>query len=100
MRSRRPTKRGAQIDEEVKRMTEGAYERAKELLRKHSREHHLLAETLLEYETLTGDEVRALITTGQKPKRPVINKEGGKRGDNSVIGATSLTPVSIDRGTD
>lgn len=87
----------AQIDEEVKRMTEGAYERAKDLLKRHSKEHHLLAETLLEYETLTGDEVRAVIMNGTKPKRPVINKEGGQRGDTSVIGAKSRSPVSIYR---
>jgi ATP-dependent metalloprotease len=85
----------AQIDEEVKRMTEGAYERAKDLLKRHSKEHHLLAETLLEYETLTGEEVRALIMNGTKPKRPVINKEGGQRGDTSVIGAKGRSPVSI-----
>jgi ATP-dependent metalloprotease len=76
----------AKIDLEVKRMTDASYERAKDLLKKHSKEHHLLAETLLEYETLTGDEVRELIKRGAKPKRPVINKEGGQRGDTSIIG--------------
>lgn len=76
----------AKIDLEVKRMTDASYERAKDLLKKHSKEHHLLAETLLEYETLTGDEVRELIKRGVKPKRPVINKEGGQRGDTSIIG--------------
>jgi len=42
------------IDVEVKRLTEAAYIRAKELLKNYSREHRLLAETLLEYETLSG----------------------------------------------
>jgi ATP-dependent metalloprotease len=78
-----------QIDTEVKRMTDAAYKRAKDLLMKHSREHKLLAETLLEYETLTGDEVRDIILKRQKPKRPVINKEGGRRGDQSVVGGTA-----------
>jgi hypothetical protein len=63
------------LDVEVKRMTDAAYDRAKDLQRKHSKEHHLLAETLLEYETLTGEEVRELIKRGVKPKRPVINKD-------------------------
>merc|ERR1740139_442120 len=73
------------IDSEVKGLTEAAYNRAKDLLKKHSREHRLLAETLLEYETLTGDEVRTLILKGTKPNRPVINMQGGARGDCSVL---------------
>jgi len=75
----------AQIDAEVKRMTQESYKRAKDLLNKYAFEHRLLAETLLEYETLTGDEVRELVKTRKKPNRPVINKDGGKRGDTSGL---------------
>lgn len=67
----------AKIDDEVKRLTEASYKRATEMLKKHSKRHHLLAQTLLEYETITGEEVRALVLKGKKPKRPVINKNGG-----------------------
>lgn len=73
------------IDAEVKRLTDESYKRAKELLSKYSRQHHLLATTLLEYETLTGDEVRDLIHKGIKPKRPVINKDEGARGNREVL---------------
>eukprot|EP00584_Thalassiosira_punctigera_P018141 CAMPEP_0172574474 /NCGR_PEP_ID=MMETSP1067-20121228/136722_1 /TAXON_ID=265564 ORGANISM="Thalassiosira punctigera, Strain Tpunct2005C2" /NCGR_SAMPLE_ID=MMETSP1067 /ASSEMBLY_ACC=CAM_ASM_000444 /LENGTH=505 /DNA_ID=CAMNT_0013367103 /DNA_START=584 /DNA_END=2101 /DNA_ORIENTATION=- len=76
-----------QIDEEVKRLTSASYERAKALLKKHSKEHKLLAETLLEYETLTGDEVRDLVLRGKKPDRPVVNTDGGSRGDHSIVKA-------------
>lgn len=65
-----------QIDEEVKRLTRASYERATTLLKKHSKEHKLLAETLLEYETLTGDEVRDLVLKGKKPDRPSVNTGG------------------------
>eukprot|EP00573_Skeletonema_grethae_P006441 CAMPEP_0201695246 /NCGR_PEP_ID=MMETSP0578-20130828/7258_1 /ASSEMBLY_ACC=CAM_ASM_000663 /TAXON_ID=267565 /ORGANISM="Skeletonema grethea, Strain CCMP 1804" /LENGTH=830 /DNA_ID=CAMNT_0048181063 /DNA_START=145 /DNA_END=2637 /DNA_ORIENTATION=- len=78
----------AKIDEEVKRLTSAAYERATALLKKHSKEHKLLAETLLEYETLTGDEVRELILNGKKPKRPVVNTSGGGRGDQALVAKT------------
>ena len=57
------------------------------LLKKYSREHKLLAETLLEYETLTGDEVRDLVLKGKKPNRPIVNTEGGSRGDYSILKA-------------
>lgn len=73
------------IDGEVKRLTDASYKRAKELLTKYSKQHHLLAKTLLEYETLTGDEVRNLIKKGVKPKRPAINTEGGARGNRDVL---------------
>jgi ATP-dependent metalloprotease len=79
----------AKIDAEVKRLTEDAYTRAKDLLKKHSKAHHLLAEALLEYETMTGDEVRNIIHKGKKPNRPIINTEGGARGDRSVLGDSS-----------
>jgi len=86
------------IDEEVKKLTDESYKRAKGLLKKHVKEHHLLAETLLEYETLTGEEVRDLILNGKKPSRPIVNTEEGSRGDTSVITtrgtATSSTGIS------
>jgi len=82
------------IDAEVKRLTSASYQRAKTLLTKYSKKHHLLAKTLLEYETLTGDEVRDLIKNGSKPKRQVINKNEGARGDGSVLGSTGKTRLS------
>jgi ATP-dependent metalloprotease len=72
------------IDEEVRKLTHAAYQRATDILTKHTEEHKLLAETLLEYETLTGDEVRDLVKKRIKPNRPVINKNGGSRGDAAV----------------
>jgi ATP-dependent metalloprotease len=76
----------ALVDSEVKLLTQSAYDRAKSLLIKYTDRHRMLAETLLEYETLTGDEVRDIVKKGVKPKRAVINKKGGERGDTSVVG--------------
>mmetsp|Transcript_3407 Transcript_3407/g.5080 ORF Transcript_3407/g.5080 Transcript_3407/m.5080 type:complete len:747 (-) Transcript_3407:108-2348(-) len=79
----------SRIDAQVKKLSQDAYGRAKELLKKHSKQHHLLAETLLEYETLTGDEVRDIVKKGIKPKRPVINTSQGSRGDTSIVSKSS-----------
>lgn len=68
----------AKIDTEVKKLTDQAYSRAKALLEKHRAEHQLLAETLLEYETLTGDEVRELVLKRVKPKRPAVPRRKEK----------------------
>ncbi len=79
----------AKIDEEVKRLTEASYKRATEMLKKHSKQHKLLAQTLLEYETLTGDEVRELLKKGKKPNRPIINKKGGAKNDEITLAGAS-----------
>jgi ATP-dependent metalloprotease len=89
------------IDSEVKRLTDSSYKRAKDLLTKYSGKHQLLAKTLLEYETLTGDEVRDLIKKGVKPKRPVINKDEGARGNREVLesGKSRLPGLGKDDST-
>jgi cell division protease FtsH len=60
------------IDAEVKRIVNGGYEQAKKLLKKHLKELHTLAEALLEYETLSGDEIKELLK-GVKPDRSGID---------------------------
>uniref|UniRef100_A0A7S1BV13 AAA+ ATPase domain-containing protein n=1 Tax=Corethron hystrix TaxID=216773 RepID=A0A7S1BV13_9STRA len=75
------------IDAEVRRLLDESYARATELLKKHKKEHVMLAEALMEYETLTGDEVRDLVLRGKKPKREVFNKKGdGSMGDQTLFG--------------
>lgn len=49
------------IDSEVKRFVEDGYNLAKAILEKHLDQLHSLAAALLEYETLTGDEIRSLL---------------------------------------
>jgi ATP-dependent metalloprotease len=87
----------AQIDEEVKKLTGASYERAKALLKKHAKEHKLLAETLLEYETLTGDEVRDIVLNQKKPARPVVNTKGGSRGDQALVSSKPKKPGEKSR---
>ncbi len=55
----------ALIDSEVRRILDEAYELATKLLKKHSKELDLLANALLEYETLTGDEIDELLEKGK-----------------------------------
>ncbi len=45
------------IDAEVKRLTQGGYDEAKRILTTKLEDLHTLAKALLEYETLTGDEI-------------------------------------------
>ncbi|CAI4230541.1 unnamed protein product [Auanema sp. JU1783] len=57
------------IDKEINQVLLDSYNRAKAVLTKNKKEHQLLAEALLEYETLSAEEVKRVIT-GQKIKRP------------------------------
>ncbi|KPQ24528.1 MAG: cell division protease FtsH, partial [Porphyrobacter sp. HL-46] len=57
------------IDAEIKALVEGAHYRATDILKTHEDQLHLLAQALLEYETLTGEEIKALLETG-KVDRP------------------------------
>ena len=57
------------IDQEIKRIVEGGHSQATKLLKKHIKQLHTLAEALLEYETLSGDEIKALLEDGTRPDR-------------------------------
>lgn len=50
------------IDAEIKRLLHESYERAKAILKTHQKEHKLLAEALLKYETLDADDVKQLLS--------------------------------------
>ncbi len=49
------------IDEEVKKIISSCYEKAKDILTKHKKGLELIAENLLEFETLTGDEIKDIL---------------------------------------
>jgi cell division protease FtsH len=53
------------IDAEIRKLVDGGYDRAKMLLKKYRKQLDLLANALLEFETLTGDEIKQLIETGK-----------------------------------
>jgi cell division protease FtsH len=68
------------IDAEIKAIVEGGLARAKDVLSEHIDQLHLLAGALLEYETLSGDEIKRLIAgdeigrrdLGPKPARVAV----------------------------
>jgi cell division protease FtsH len=49
------------VDSEVRRIVEQGYARAREVLTKHLDELHKVAKALLEYEMLSGDEIKAIL---------------------------------------
>ncbi len=61
-----------EIEAEVKAMIDAGYFRAKEILIEHIEELHMLANGLLEHETLSGAEVRQILR-GEKVVRAVVD---------------------------
>lgn len=54
-----------EIDEEVRKIVEECYNKAKEILKKNKDLVMLLADTLVEHETLTKEQIDSLVTTGK-----------------------------------
>ncbi|MBB2190130.1 ATP-dependent metallopeptidase FtsH/Yme1/Tma family protein [Gluconacetobacter azotocaptans] len=61
-----------EIDDEIKSLIDAAYVRARTLLIEHIDELHRLAQALLEYETLSGEEIRQVLR-GEKIERIVVD---------------------------
>ncbi|MBA3053364.1 MAG: ATP-dependent metallopeptidase FtsH/Yme1/Tma family protein [Sphingomonadales bacterium] len=60
------------IDSEIRGLVDGAHARATEILQTNEDKLHLLAQALLEYETLSGDEITQLLNDGKidRPDQP------------------------------
>ncbi|GGO92259.1 ATP-dependent zinc metalloprotease FtsH [Stakelama pacifica] len=81
------------IDSEIRRIVEQGYERAKEVLTEHLDQLHTLAGAMLDYETLSGDEIKRLIA-GEDIGRDVISPE-----KKSVpLGGTSIPKTKRPKG--
>lgn len=72
------------IDDEIKSIVEGGLARAKSVLSEHIDQLHLLAGALLEYETLSGDEIKKLVA-GEDLGRP---DPGAKAGSVPAAGTS------------
>jgi cell division protease FtsH len=60
------------IDSEIRTLVDSAHARATEILKTNEDKLHLLANALLEFETLTGDEIKELLDSGKldRPESP------------------------------
>jgi len=94
----------ALIDEEVRRLIEEAEDAARKVLTEHADELEALAQGLLEYETLSGTEVKALLAgesihrddgdsgSSDTPRRTSIPTGGKTRPKKGPGGAGSMDP--------
>ena len=81
-----------------------SYERAKVILQEHKKEHDLLTNALLEFETLDRDEIQVLLKKGkiaavadlrkEKDKLEKEQKNNPNKKDGDVRGGKFLSPLS------
>lgn len=89
------------IDKEIRGLVETGYARATDVLKTNENQLHLLAQALLEFETLSGDEINQLLKDGKferddsskKPTIPISNvgtliPKSGKGKSGSASGAS------------
>ncbi|QAY67428.1 ATP-dependent zinc metalloprotease FtsH [Paenibacillus protaetiae] len=76
-----------EIDQEMQRIMNECYTRAKELLTAKSKEVHIIAETLLKVETLELEQIKNLIESG------TLTGEGLPEGDTVPAETTSVDPI-------
>jgi cell division protease FtsH len=76
------------IDDEVKRIIGECFDRAKAILTEHMDQLHLLAKTLLERETVDGDQLRKLLSGEELPPvRSIASPQSDERTDAGGAGA-------------
>lgn len=87
------------VDSEIRRIVEEAYSRATKILNDKMNDLHVLAKALLEYELLTGDEIRALLRgeailrdhdddTSPEPPKSSVPKGSGINSNQPVANGT------------
>jgi cell division protease FtsH len=92
---------GNQIDQEIKKLIDTLYEKTTKLMAENREVLESIAEALLKYETLTGDDVHAIIR-GETLERPtisdILDAEQSKPG--SAVGKAKPADSESDAGLD
>ncbi|WP_062240323.1 ATP-dependent zinc metalloprotease FtsH [Fictibacillus sp. FJAT-27399] len=62
-----------EIDMEIQNIIKTSYQRCKQILTEHNEKLEIIAQTLLNVETLDEEQIKELVKTGQLPERKVIS---------------------------
>lgn len=84
-----------EIDQEMQTIISSCYDRAKKLLTEKSAEMHLIAQTLLNVETLEMEQIKSLIEKGTLGED---NSGDGESGDGSASQETKAEPIIDEIG--
>jgi cell division protease FtsH len=74
-----------EIDMEVQRIIKESYERAKKIITENRSKLDLIANTLLEVETLDAEQIKGLVDNGVLPERPIEVVSGDKKQEDIKV---------------
>ena len=83
------------VDNEVKKIVDAGYNRARKILTEKLDDLHKLAKALLMYETLSGDEIKDLILKNIEPKRSSDIDDEQNKEESSALGSLGLKPKPV-----
>jgi len=82
------------IEKEVKQFLERAYNNAKTILTTHNKELHALAHALLEHETLSGTQIKALLAEVRTQMQQPQTVEAQSSSQSNTVPPSSSNPAS------
>ena len=91
-----------EIDEEVRKIVEECYSKAQKILRDNEKLVHLLADTLVEHETLTKEQIDSLVKTGKLiPEDEIADDETlvelrSQAKEKGIKGYTKMTKEELE----
>ena len=90
------------VDEEVKRIIDTQYKRARHILETNKEKVETMVKALMEYETIDADQIKDIMDgkTPRPPKVPVSRAGNKTGGDGGNAGATVETPPKPEPATE
>ncbi len=88
------------IDQEIRKLIDTAESHARKVLKKNIKHLHSLAKALLEYETLSGEDVKELIGKGKIRNKKDSSKNTPKKKTSIPLGSKKNTKNQRDIGLD
>ncbi|HEY1720695.1 MAG TPA: ATP-dependent zinc metalloprotease FtsH [Magnetospirillaceae bacterium] len=82
------------IDEEIRAIVESGFARARQTLTEHLDQLHILAKALLEFETLSGEEIKALLRGEPIVREPSSTNQEPPTKPRETTGRRSSVPTS------
>ena len=86
----------SEIDKEVRRYIEEAYEDCRRILTENIDKLHLIAQALIERETLTAEELNDLMTLGKIADKPVAEKDDAEGIDETASAEEAVSEEEVD----
>ncbi|MFD1778988.1 ATP-dependent zinc metalloprotease FtsH [Fredinandcohnia salidurans] len=87
-----------EIDLEIQRFIKESYEKARQILTENQDKLKLIAETLLEVETLDAAQIKSLFEEGKLPDRPVTLEEADKPKEDVKVTINSKKENEVTEG--